>query len=45
MEPAFRSGVNRINVKIVNLFTVIIAVIFFIDLSLRPFFGSNFHGK
>lgn len=45
MEPAFKAVVNRVNIKIINITAFIIAIVFFTDLLLRPFLGSNFLGK
>jgi len=32
-------------IKNVNIFTVILGIMFIVDLGLRPFLGSNFIGK
>ena len=45
VEPAFRAVINKAEYRTVNTVTVIIALIFFIDLALRTFLGSNFLGK
>ena len=45
IEPAIRFCIEKSNQKAVNIFTVLLGVIFIVDLGLRPFLGSNFIGK
>ena len=40
-----RFCIEKSNQKNVNIFTVILGIIFIVDLGLRPFLGSNFIGK
>ena len=45
IEPAVYFCIQKLNERAVNIFTIILAIIFTIDLLLRPFLGSNFLGK
>ena len=45
IEPAVYFCIQKLNERAVNIFTIILAIIFTIDLLLRPFLGSNFIGK
>ena len=42
IEPAVYCCIQKLNERAVNIFTIILAIIFTIDLLLRPFLGSNF---
>ncbi|EFU75554.1 PF06541 domain protein [Lachnoanaerobaculum saburreum F0468] len=45
IEPAIRFCIEKSNQKALNIFTVLLGIIFTVDLGLRPFLGSNFIGK
>ena len=45
VEPLINLCIKRAGKTAINVFSLVLAVIFLIDLSFRPFLGSNFLGK
>ena len=45
IEPAIYFCIQKVNERFINIFTIVLATLFTIDLLLRPILGSNFIGK
>ena len=45
IEPMINICIKKADKRAINVFSLILAIIFLIDLSFRPFLGSNFLGK
>ena len=45
IEPLINICIKKADKRAINVFSLILALIFLIDLSFRPFLGSNFLGK
>ena len=45
IEPLINICIKKADKRAINVFSLILAIIFLIDLSFRPFLGSNFLGK
>ena len=45
IEPAIYFCIQKVNERFINIFTIVLATLFTIDLLLRMILGSNFIGK